>query len=305
MTKEVILEIARANGIAAKNAHPHKSMGIDNHVWFIDEDYVFRSPLNEGTAKYMDVERDIWAYVQTQDFLVPEMVAQGDREDGLPYMIVRKVDGQLLGETDRAANLEPLIEDLVGQLVKLHSLQFPDRPEWRRPFDDFDPWPYFRKVWDLAALPRRDLLEIEAFMQRIGTHPGNFRGVSAFPKQTSGIDVLTHNDLHAWNLLVTGDTPRLASIIDWGDACVSDRRNDLATMPLDLQIQIAEAYRSEVKEVGVAFEARILWAWLDISFWEIMNMERLGFQRPWWRWPIGGWSRVKQILAEAPSGWQV
>lgn len=305
MDESTILGLARGLGLNVANARAHQSLGIDNHVWFLDDDLVLRTPRNLESARYMEGEIGIWQFVQAKGLRVPELVGHGMREEGLPFMIVRRVEGRLIGETGRGADLSMFIEDLVEQMELLHSLPVEDKSDWRRPFDDFDPWPYFRQAWDKGALPKSDLLEIEDLYQRLASYPGNYRSSGDRERQPVGGVVLTHNDMHAWNLLVAGDPPRLSSIIDWGDACVSDRRNDLSTMPLDLQIQIAEAYRQRVGEVGEGFEARVLWAWLDISFWEVMNMETMGFHRPWWRWPIGGWARVKEILRAAPEAWRV
>jgi len=277
-------------------------MGIDNHVWFLDDRFVLRTPRDAEHVVFMGGEIAIWEQVAAAGVRVPPLVAHGKRENGFPYMIVARMEGRLLGETNRAEPIEGLLDELTEQLLLLHSLPVPEQRAADRVFDTYDPWPYFRKAWDAHAIPRMDLLEIEAFMQRLSRCAGNYRDESS-SRPPVPRPVLTHNDLHAWNILVLENPLRLSAIIDWGDACVSDLRNDLSTLPLDVLVQLAETYRHGAGDVGPDFEARILWAWLDISFWENLNMEALGFHRPWWRWPEGGWSRVKEILRAAPGNW--
>lgn len=303
MNKAEVHSLAARHGVRVVSIRPHNGLGVDNDIWFLDEELVLRTPKGDDTAVFMEGEIANWEIAQRGGVKVPDIVAHGRRDDGVPFMIVRRVRGSLLGELSAGADLSGFREDMAEQIALLHSLS--GRPwEEARSFDDYDPWSYFQQVRDSSLLPSDDLAEIEMFVGRLEGHAGNYCGSGRGERQPPDGWVLTHNDLHAWNLMVDGDPPRLVSILDWGDSCVSDRRNDLSTLPLDLQIEIAEAYRSAVS-VGPSFEARVLWAWLDIALWEIVNMEKLGFHRPWWRWPVGDWPQVKEILRSAGSGWMV
>lgn len=295
--------MASRAGLPVSDLREHASVGVDNHIWFLGEDFVLRTPRDETAARYMRGELEIWEFVQHAGVAIPELIATGERESGLPYMIVRRANGQLLGEYPAGCDLHEFIGEFVEQLAILHSLPVSGRP-WHRPYDHFDPWPNLHRALDKGLISPADALEIEALLGRLQDYPGNFVG-DVGEARRSDDDVLTHNDLHPWNIVVTGDTPKLVSLLDWGDNCVSDRRNDFCTMPLGLQIRIAEAYRERGEDVGEAFEARSLWAWLDMALWEIRDLADRGFARHWWRWPLGGWSGAREILGNAPPAWRL
>lgn len=303
MTEAEVRDLALRSGLSPSYLREHPSVGVDNHIWFLGDDLLLRTPRDATAAQYMQGELEIWEFVQSAGIAIPELIATGLRDDGLPFMIVRRIHGRLLGEYPADVELTAFIQDFVEQLALLHSLPVHGQP-WHRPFDHFDPWRDLRKAAERQLLPPDDLVEIEALIRRLGQYPGNFTGDVGEARRTAG-DVLTHNDLHPWNLMVTGEVPRLASLLDWGDNCVSDRRNDFCTMPLAIQILIAEAYRERMPDVGDAFEARCLWGWLDMSLWEIRDLADRGFPRHWWRWPMGGWGEAVEILRRAPRSWQL
>lgn len=303
MEEREVLDLAARHGCSPESVTAHPSLGVDNLIWFLGDELVLRTPKDQNAVRYMKGELQIWPFIQGGGVCVPKAVEMGETESGLPFMLQRRVRGQLLGECEPDVDLAPFIEDLVEQMVILHGLPAAHRRDWRRPYDHFDPWPAFRKVAQEELLPPEHLREIEAWIEFLADHPGNFVGEVGEARHTER-DVLTHNDLHPWNIMVIGEAPRLTGLLDWGDSCVSDRRTDLCTMPLALQIRIAEAYREAVGDVHEAFEARCMWAWLDMALWEIRDLRERGFRREWWRWPVGGWPEVKSILSQSPTAWK-
>lgn len=296
MTEADVRRLARSHGLVVDSVREFASIGLDNAIWSLGDEWLLRTPRRGQFAKFMDGEGEIWGFAQEGGVRVPELMAF-DHDEGRPYMIIRRVPGVQLGSLSRNDDrMGPLLDDLAEQLALLHSLPVPEdrREAWTRPFDDYDPWPYFKMNWNAGLLPVEDLREMESWITRLGE-------AAVSPERK----VLTHNDSHPWNLLVAGDPPRLSAILDWGDSCFSDPRNDLSTLPLPLMIPLVERYRAWAGDLGDNFEARVLWAWIDIAGWEIPNLASTDYRREWWRWPEGGWPEVKRQLGAAPPEWRI
>ena len=105
-----------------------------------------------------------------------------------------------------------------------------------------------------------------------------------------------HHDLHAMNLMCSGDGTLLA-IIDWGDAGWGDPALDFSFMPLAALPVALAAYESEAPDyLGPSPEPRILWSRLEYALEELPRGARplddlrefLLTTPPRWRRGLGG-----------------
>lgn len=166
MNEAEVRSIADRAGLHVSDLLEHASVGVDNHIWFLGEDFVLRTPRDETAARYMRGELEIWEFVQRAGIAIPELIATGERGSGLPYMIVRRANGRLLGEYPAGCDLHEFIGEFVEQLVILHSLPVSGRP-WHRPYDHFDPWPNLHRARDKELISPGAALEIEALLGRL------------------------------------------------------------------------------------------------------------------------------------------
>ena len=178
---------------------------------------VLRLQGNPAAVSKVRREADIQTFLIDAGYPVPALLATegADNPFGLPFMIMERVPGgtllaRVMSNPLRAGGL---LARLAGVHADLHRL-----PPAGWPLEDGDQ--------PLA------LRQITQFRRRIGEHGLDVlsdglawleRNVPAVLPETA---VITHNDFHPLNVLVT-DQGQL-SVIDWSDAALGDRHHDVA-----------------------------------------------------------------------------
>jgi aminoglycoside phosphotransferase (APT) family kinase protein len=132
-----------------------------------------------------------------------------------PFVIMQRIDGELLGDMMRRANgleLDILVERFCGLAVHLHRLDLePDNAEFvpRLSIDG----------WLTSAKQAVDEYDLPDFAPVVAWLEANRPRAEFSPS-------MTHGDFHPWNVLVDkGGNP---SVIDWTSAQLMDFRFDLA-----------------------------------------------------------------------------
>jgi len=144
------------------------------------------------------------------ELAAPKLLATGVR-DGWPYLVITRVPGRTWADAAMSpAELRSAAADLGAHIARLHAL--PPGPHVER----FADWPPL----DIPAahahsvLPPRFVAQAEAFVADV--RPDD--------------PVFGNGDLFEGNIIVDGG--RVTGLIDWGDALVIDRHNELAKIHL-------------------------------------------------------------------------
>lgn len=144
------------------------------------------------------------------ELAAPKLLASGVRE-GWPYLVITRVQGKTWGDAGMSpTELRTAAADLGTQITRVHAL--PPGPHVER----FEDWPQL----DIAAahagsvLPTRFVAQAEEFVAEVAPNDA----------------VFGNGDLFEGNILVASG--RVTGLIDWGDALVIDRHNELAKIHL-------------------------------------------------------------------------
>ena len=144
---------------------------------------------------------------------VPRLVASGELGEAWSYLVMTRVTGTTwakagFGEGERLA----AARDLGAQIARVHALAA--GPGVDRHAD----WPPLAvsAAFGESALPKHLVAQVDAY-------------VAGLPAPD---EVFSHGDLFEGNILVEGG--RVTGLIDWGDAMVIDRHNELAKIHLSV-----------------------------------------------------------------------
>ncbi|MFJ6569515.1 phosphotransferase family protein [Streptomyces sp. NPDC091292] len=189
-----------------------------------------RPPLGVLTPTAHDMDREYRVVAALGDTDVPVARAVLSCTDpeiiGAPFCVVDFVDGVVLRDGDRAAELPPAdarlaAETLVDTLVTLHSVDAHGvgLGDFGRPDGylarQLRRW---RGQWDKVAT--RTLPELDALHGRL---------TRALP--VSGAPTIVHGDYRLDNtLLAPGDFTRIAAVVDWEMATLGDPLTDLGML---------------------------------------------------------------------------
>jgi aminoglycoside phosphotransferase (APT) family kinase protein len=204
-------------------------------VWVLNEELVFRFPrpeLGRRTAKVEAEARVLEALPPAARAPHLELVSPNG------YSALRLVEG-VSGEERRPqrATWSALARDVREALAAVHATPAPvGVPRARLP-----------RVDALLARARRDA-------PLVGLDPGAL--TEPRPEGGSVDDVLCHGDLKGEHFLLD-ESDRLAGIIDWADACVSDPVRDLAGVVIWLGPGFARLVDPELAD-RATFYARCL-----------------------------------------------
>lgn len=143
----------------------------------------------------------------------PRLVASGEWDAGWSYLVMTRVSGTTweqasFGEGERLA----AARDLGVQIGRVHALEPGDG------IDRYAAWPRLTvsAAFEQSALPKHLVAQADAY-------------VAGLPAPD---EVFSHGDLFEGNILVEGG--RVTGLIDWGDAMVIDRHNELAKIHLSV-----------------------------------------------------------------------
>lgn len=227
------------------------------------------------------------ALARAAELKTPALMASGVApEVGRPYTIYERVDGTLLGHQTEAPESFPRVyEELGRQIALMHSIEVPRHVvELLNPDREEDSLKQLALTFDRGILTSAERLEIEKWIdgaQQIG-------GSNSSP-------VLTHNDVHPWNVLVD-DQGQLSALLDWGDTAYSDRCLDFCGMPLIVMPLMLDSYREAGGHVDSPMVARALLHGLALGLWEARDGSPEQYQRQCWRWPVGGWPEARERM---------
>ena len=167
-------------------------------------------------ASFMS-ERAAYALIATDPAIAaPVVLGQGqlfeDGDDTWPYLITSRMSGVASWRADLSGRQRQALAEELGRLVRrLHALT----PEGVAAHED---WPGL----DMPAALRASSLPPHLIAQADG-----------FLAQLPPFDrVFVHSDLCANHVYV--EDGRLAGLIDWGDALVTDRHNELIQLYRDM-----------------------------------------------------------------------
>ena len=178
---------------------------------------VIRLQGNPAATKKVLREADVQNFLMTAGYPVPVLLAVEDADNrfGLPFMIMERVPGatMLARVTANPLRASGLLARLAGMHADLHQLPHANWPL----HDGNEPL-----VWRQVAQFRRRIEEQRLDKLRDGLGWLERYAPAVLPETA----VITHNDFHPLNVLVTDDG-RL-SVIDWSDAALGDRHHDIA-----------------------------------------------------------------------------
>lgn len=148
--------------------------------------------------------------VADRELAAPKLLASGVWE-GWPYLVVTRTRGTTWADAAMSATeLRSAAADLGAHIARLHAL--PPGPHVER----FADWPPLdiAAAHEGSALPGRFVAQAETFIADVAPNDPTFG----------------NGDLFEGNILV--EDGRVTGLIDWGDALVIDRHNELAKIHL-------------------------------------------------------------------------
>ena len=218
---------------------------VGTYPTFLTGPYVVKlfGPRFAGGEGYA-VERTLHAlFLERSEVPVPRMIADGTLFDGVlddgvawdpdapdtggekeadwawPYLITSRVSGKPWRTAGLDAPAQEGIAQELGRAMRLvHELPVPEGAYWERD------WVGERRAGCAArhrrwgSLPSHLIEQIDDYLKR---HPPD-----------SARRCVVHGDLHADHVFVAldGERPRLAGIIDWGDALACDPHYELPAL---------------------------------------------------------------------------
>lgn len=297
---ETIQRIAAKHGLPGEPSLMHNS-GMVNEAWAIGSDFVLRITRHAECEDEAEREALVVPLVRAAGVKTPELLAISYERDIVPqpYTIYRRAPGISLGAWDvDPSGLDALYEDIGRELALLHAVSLP--PEARRSLERDRDWGLEKRLAKALGAGKLSVAEGGEIRQFVAwTEP-----LLGAPKAK----VLTHLDVHPWNLMVDPATCRLAAILDWGNACLYDPTIDFASMPLVAMAPMLRAYAEAGGDVDEGFVARALVRSVALACFELTGLDPELYRRQWWRMPPAGWPAMKQFIADhypalAPPSW--
>jgi hygromycin-B 7''-O-kinase len=270
-------------------------LGMDNDVWRVGETIIRVSGTwcQEGAAaESLLVPAAVEAGIPT-----PRLIAYDDRRDLVPvaYTIYKRVEGETLGTSDLLPEVShEVVRQLGREIAKIHRIP---------------------KPVDLRVLEVLDRAYVESSIRLTEEADAVDADGAAWcrrwlDKLAPALDqcptVVTHNDIHPWNLFIDGQE-RLSWILDWGDGGIGDPTRDFCGFPFwAIPIQV-EAYRGAGAELDRFFEGRLLARWLALALWDLRELSTDSngeWARHWWRWPEGGIEEIERLCTTFGKQWE-
>lgn len=162
-------------------------------------------------------EAVVQAFMAAAGYPTPALLAVEDDRNalGLPFMIMERVPGTTM--LARALSNPLRAAALLRRLGELHA-QMHTLPTDGWPLDhESEPISMRRLAQTRSSVAQHELSDL---VDRLAWLERNARA------ELPEMPVITHNDFHPLNVLVTGDGQ--LSVIDWSDAALGDRHFDVA-----------------------------------------------------------------------------
>lgn len=263
-----------------------------NEAWLLGDQAVLRIMFADECEQEARREASVVPFLIANGAQTPALhvyEAGGDLTQK-PYTIYERARGELLGYIEpNHLTLANAYQSIGREMARIHALKPPkevvDTLYVRR---NPDPIKALQKTLDQGLIEPLDAALFERLVEFIEPYRG-----------APGADVLSHRDIHPWNVFVSHGQKALGDIIDWGDAAFDDPAVEFSSMTLEAVPPMIEGYRQAGGKVDAGFIARSCWAGLALAHWEIRTM--LGvhenrFDRRWWRHPLGGWQKTDRLV---------
>lgn len=285
----IIEAIARKHGLGGKPSLLPAS-GMVNEAWAIGDDFILRITREEECDDEAKREAAVVPLAIQAGIRTPELIAVSYEKDIVdrPYTVYRRAAGVLLGalDDDPAVYLETYRE-LGREIAPLQNAKVPD-----------EALPLLSKSGSRG--PR---VVLDAALESGNLAPEHHAEMLDWletiePRLGDTTEVLTHVDIHPWNLMVDPDTRELTAIIDWGDSGMRDPSVEFTSMPLVAVPPMLQGYKEAGGHVDDAFIARAMYRGVGLAGWEIQEGDMVNYRRQWWRMPVGGWPDIKRFLRE-------
>jgi hygromycin-B 7''-O-kinase len=293
-TSEAISKAAQRHGLTGK-PFPMPRLGMVNDIWSVGDEFVLRVPTDREGELEMYREVILAPAAFRAGVKTPELVVFDDSRKLLPlaFTVYRRATGETLGTVPRSQVGPMVFRQLGAEIWRLHQgVQHLHDPNNYLP-------DLLREAWDeelddrLSVRSAGEQNLVRAWIEKLRP---------AFQRDAV---VVTHNDLHAWNLLVSSDGRELTGILDWSDGGWLDAAADFENLPLLLLPEILRGYRAAGAEPDETLEGRILGRWLLKGLWEASELhEYPQFERTWWCWPKGPLAEaIEDLRSSAEPSW--
>ncbi|WP_168220730.1 aminoglycoside phosphotransferase family protein [Streptomyces sp. RFCAC02] len=245
--RETVAAVARRHGVPSAAVRPVPVAGEAAYTWYLGDGLVAkvarRSP---GPVADLRKEAVVIPYAARLGVRVPEIVEDGGAAD-VPYLLLRRIRGTVPGGGEPS----PAVHRALGrELALLHGAGPPASALPGVP------------VEDVAGDPRPGV-DRSAAEGWIGPGPARWLGdwcdrLTGLAAQAVVRPVLIHGDVSALNILV--DAPAdggAVTLVDWGDAAVTDPAVEFAKVPPRSLGDVFTGYGVPPGEAGVWW-ARVL-----------------------------------------------
>lgn len=250
---EDVRGILRDAGVSARLDHlPDDRGGFERtHVWVLDE-VVIKFDHNAsrgGIAR----ECNALELLAGTDLPVPRLLGRGTLDDGRPWLLMSRLDGQL--PPDAAALVHevsaPLAEQMGVLAARLHAaVEPPGFGQWKKRSWTFTEAARERTEVLIGMARRLDAVpraELDGLIDVINATRPSLETAPPVP-------VLAHRDLSPRNVLVDG-VGRISALIDFESSAGGDRLEDFRCLALDWTLPGFGAACRGYESAGGVFDA--------------------------------------------------
>lgn len=195
--------------------------GWDNEVFVVDGDWIFRFPKRADAIWRLEREIAMMPIIERSIGVpVPRFDKIGRANEAFPYPFVGygRIEGLAADRVDRVQSSSGLAADIGGALTRLHGIDpalIPSHPD--------EPWGWEEHRMRLVEEGDHVAPYVPA---QVAREAGPFLRGEMEPPPFQGPRRFLHGDIGPDHLIVEPETGRLAGIIDFGDAEVSDPVGD-------------------------------------------------------------------------------
>lgn len=230
--------------------------GFDSVAVETDTGLVFRVGTTTDAARSYAMEHRLLPHLRAHvDVPIPEPRWYCAPDATFPHAAIGypKIAGEILTPEDAGdRDLRPLAEDCAEFLLSLHRIPVEEARSWGA------------DVWD-ADLPQ--LRSVVMPLMREWFDDAGYRvldawwdGVVSDDVMPSFTPMLRHCDLWYENLLVAGNPPRLAGVLDFGDTSIGDPAREFAALQYmgdDFMAHALDAYGAQGGDDSPAMRHRV------------------------------------------------
>ena len=286
--------IARQYGVDGPLARLPET-GIFNAHYLLGERLVLRVPrAHPGHVEALRRETIAVPAADGAGVRAPKLIAFDDTCAAIdsPFALYERILGRTLESLDQEpAHVAEVWRDLGRDLARLHEERVPPHLEPDRPLPD--PRQLVEAHAQAGRFSSREARWLLAWLERLA--PVALAALSSR---------FVHGDMQAANVLVSGDPPRYAALMDWGSACPGIAAHDFAGVPLGAVPFMLEGHREIAPlDDDATAEARIVWRHLQLGLWLARRGPQPG--RSWAERPLGMLlETLRFFAAEQPEPWR-